>query len=239
MLVKSLLSGLVKNERLLNLYLHYLSLGREHYAKKSISAEIKTEKIKLLEKAIRGGFKLKSTILFQLEQEFLHENLSLCLLLEPLAAWKYVATDKLPTSEAQISDVLNNICSPLARLLMVLNDETPSTYLPMQSVLTALVLLQMLQSKDVLLQKIKWRKSRQLSKLKGLCKDGAVILSVVKAKRSKYHLAVLLNQIVILTEKYAKNEQLTIEFLDVVRIFVYSTYQFLFVKKQTVTKKGI
>ena len=239
MLVKPLLSDLVKNEKLLNLYLRYLRLGREHYTKKGISTEIKAEKIRLLEKAIRRGCKLKSNLVCQLEQEFLRENLSLYLLLEPLAAWRYLATGKLPTSEAQMSDVLGNIISPLARLLMVLNDETPSTYLPMQSMLTALILLQMLQDKDVFLQKLKWRKKRQLSKLRGLCRDGSVILSVVKTKRVKYRLAVLLNSLVLLTEKYAKNEQPTIEFLDAVRIFVYSICQFLFVKKQTVTKKGI
>ena len=236
---KSLLSGLVKNERLLDLYLRYLRLGWEHYTKKGISSEIKTEKIRLLEKVIRRGCKLKNNLICQLEQEFLCENLSLYLLLEPLAAWRYSATNKLPTSEVQLTDVIGNISSPLSRFLMVLNDETPSTYLPMQSALTALILLKMLQEKNAFLQKIKWRKSRQLSKLRGLCKDGLIILSVVKTKRIKYRLAVLLNRIMCLTEKYAKNKQPTIELLDAVRIFVYSTYLFLVTKKRTVTKKGI
>lgn len=239
MLVKPLLSDLVKNEKLLNLYLRYLRLGWEHYTKKGISTEIKAEKIRLLEKAIRRGCKLKSNLVCQLEQEFLRENLSLYLLLEPLAAWRYLATDKLPTSETQLTDVVGNISSPLSRFLMVLNNETPSTYLPMQALLTAWILLQMLQEKDAFLQKLKWHKSRQLSKLRGLCKDGAVILAVVKSKRLKYRLAVLLNRISILTEKYAKNEQPTIEFLDALRIFVYSVTQFLLIKKRTVTKKGI
>lgn len=239
MTTEHILSGLVKNKPLFDLYLRYLHLGRTHYGKKGITSQVKAEKLKLLERAIRGGCRLQNNLIYHLQQAFVRENLSLYLLLEPLAAWRYLATDKLPTSETQLTDVVGNISSPLSRFLMVLNNETPSTYLPMQALLTAWILLQMLQEKDAFLQKLKWHKSRQISKLKGLCKDGAVILAVVKSKRLKYRLAVLLNRISILTEKYAKNEQSTIEFLDALRIFVYSVTQFLLIKKRTVTKKGI
>ena len=236
---KNLLSGLVKNQKLLDMYLRYLHFGRVHYTETNITPQVKTEKIRLLETAVRHGYRIENSLIYRLQQEFVRENLSLYLLLEPLATWRYLATQKLPESETQLTDVLGNISSPLARFLMALNDETPSTYFPIQSLITALILLQMFQQKDVFLQKIKWRKNGKVSKLKGLLKDGFTVLSVVKSKKLKYRLAVLLNKAYVLTEKFAKNKQPTIEILDAVRIFLYSTTQVVFIKKRTITKREL
>jgi hypothetical protein len=175
----------------------------------------------------------------RLQQYFVTENLSLYLLIDPLLAWRYPAADKQPTSETQLSDIIGYETSPLARLLMVLNNENPSTYLPMQSLLAVLIYSDMFQNKHPVLKNIKLSKRQRLSKLKGLLKNAGILLSIVRSKRLKYRAAILLNTASILADKYEKNQQFRIDFLDVLRIYLYSIIQFLFVRKRTVTKKGI
>ena len=145
MFKQSLITDLVRpyQQPLVDLYIKYLKLGNEHFGQKGVSAEVKAEKIRLLERGIRRDFPQQDNIIARLQKQFVTENLSLYLLLDPLLAWRYTATGKRPTSETQVSDIIGYETSPLARLLMVLNNENPSTYLPMQSLLVLLLFLYM------------------------------------------------------------------------------------------------
>jgi len=241
MFKQPLITDLVKPQQqpLVDLYIKYLEIGNEHFGKKGISTEVKTEKLKLLEKGIRRDVPYADNIISRLQKQFVAENLSLYLLLDPLLAWRYAASGKQPTSESQVSDIIGYETSPLARLLMVLNNENPSTYLPMQSLLALLVFSDMFQNKSPLLKSVKWARRQRCSKLKGLLKSAAVLLPIVSSKRLKYKAAILFNTASILVDKYEKNQQITIEFLDVLRIYLYSIIQFLFIRKRTVTKRGI
>ena len=224
---------------LVELYVRYLESGHEHFGKANLDPSVKLEKMRLLEKAVRRDFPFEDSILARLQQQFIAENLSLYLLLDPLLAWRYPAAGKKPTSETQLSDIIGYETSPLARLLMVLNNENPSTYLPMQSLLALLTLLDMLQNNAESLKKIKWAKRQRISKLNGLLKSAGVLLAIVHSKRLKFKSAVLLNTVAVLVNKYEKNKQFDTDFLDVLRIYAYSICQFLFIRKRTVTKKGI
>ena len=241
MFKQSLITDLVRpyQQPLVDLYIKYLKIGNEHFGQKSVSAEVKAEKIRLLERGIRRDFPQQDNIIARLQKQFVTENLSLYLLLDPLLAWRYTATGKRPTSETQVSDIIGYETSPLARLLMVLNNENPSTYLPMQSLLALLVFSDMFQNKSPLLKAVKWSKKQRCSKLTGLLKNAGVLLSIVRSKRLKYKAAILLNTAAVLVEKYEKNQQMFLSVLDVLRIYLYSCSQFLFIRKQTVTKKGI
>lgn len=220
-------------------YCRYLRLGWQHYADKKIEPKLKIAKISLLEKAIRKDFPLPDTLLARLQKAFVVENLSLYLLLEPLQIWRWLAADKKNVTEAQISEIIAGLASPAARMLMVLNNEGPSTYLPMTSLLSAQYLLNALENKDALLQKSGKRKRFWLSKINGLLKNAAVILRVIKSKRLKFLLATELNRLVLQVDKMQNNKQSGIEGLDRIKIFLYSLYQFIVIRRRTTQTRGI
>lgn len=229
---------IAKNEHhsLIDDYFSYLQSGLIHYAKEDIGKEVKKHKLELLEKALRKDFPLSKSLVARLQKHFLKENLSLYLLLDPIYAWKYLASGKIPTSETQISEFSNLFISPFARLIMALYDENPGTYLPLSSLFSALFLLDVFQNNLPFSVKLKLSKRQKISKLKGLAKNSAVILSVVKSKRLKFMLALALNQTKVMIKRYENNKQPQIPLIDNIAVFLYSCWQFVSVKHKTIEK---
>lgn len=220
-------------------YCRYLRLGQQHFFEVSKAAELKTEQIKLLERAIRKEFPVPNTLLKRLQRAFVEENLSLYLLLEPLQAWRRLALNRPTETEAQISEIITCLAAPAVRLLMVLNDENPSTYLPMTSLFSARYLLGELEYKSPLLAKVKKTRRFWYGKLRGLLKNAFVVLTVIKSKRLKFMLATELNRTALQADKAQNNKQQKIELLDRIKIFLYSCYQFVMIKRRTTETKGI
>ena len=163
-------------------YCLFLQLGWEHFFDAAELSGIKSEQIKLLERAIRKDFPLKDSLLGRLQKAFVTENLSLYLLLEPLQVWRWLASIGKTETEVKVSEIIGRLMSPAARMLMVLSDENPSTYLPMTSLLTAHFLQKELEYKSELLSKVKRTRRFWFGKLRGLLKNAFVILAVVKSK---------------------------------------------------------
>ena len=228
-----------KHRKLWQDYCRYLRLGWQHYGEDKNNSKLKTEKIRLLERAVRKDFPLSNSILAHLQKAFVAENLSLYLLLEPLRVWRWLAADKKKVTEAQISEIVADLASPAARMLMVLNNESPSTYLPITSLLSAQYLLNAVENKDELLQKSSKRKRFWLGKINGLLKNAAVILRVIKSKRLKFLLAMELNRLALQVGKVQNNKQSKVESLDRIKIFLYSLYQFTVIKRRTTQTRGI
>ena len=208
--------SLVKNEhyQLIDDYFRYLNCGLLHYAKENVEKQVKKQKLELLEKALRKDSRLENSLIYRLQQEFLKENLSLYLLLDPMYAWRYLAEEKMPTSEA----------------------ENPATYLPLSSFFSALFLTDLYNNKLPLIAKVKLSKRQRLSKLKGLLKNAGVILSLVNSKRLKFKLALALNEAKILLKYQENNKQPKITLIDSTRVFLYSVWQFFSVKHKTLEK---
>ena len=129
--------------------------------------------------------------------------------------------------------------SPLARFIMALHNESPSSYMPATTLISALLILQMLNANDSFLHKTRWSRKQKLTKLRGLLVNSKVLLAIINSKYLLFKLAVLLNTLSAQVEKYAKNQQPTITLLDECRIFLYSLYQIITTKHQSVDKKGI
>lgn len=220
----------------LELYFAYWQLGWQHFSKNNLSPTTKEKQIRLLEKAIRKDFPLKHNLLAKLQQAFVAENLSLYLLLDLLSAWKYLANEAEIKTEAQLSDIIGYAASPLARMIMALNNEVPSTYLPMQSLLCAMMWYNLSKQKSPLLQKIKLSAKQKNSKLNGLLQNAAVLLAIISRKKLKFQMALLLNRLNIIMQN---NKQAKLCALDELKIFLYSVYQFMVVRKRTLTQKGI
>lgn len=219
-------------------YCRYLENGWHHFADNRFSAAVKQEKLRLLEMAIRKDFPLPDTLLARLQKQFVAENLSLYLLLEPVQAWRYLATLSATLSETQISEIIGRISSPAARMIMVLNDETPSTYLPMTALLSAQWLLRLRAEKSKLIKNMKHSEKQWQSKLNGLWKNAFVLLEIVKSKRLKFKLAQNLAALKLEIAS-GNNKQQKIDFLDRMKIFLYSIYWFVTVKKRTICKKEL
>ena len=220
-------------------YCLYLRLGQKHFTDRRRSHAVQTEQIRLLEEAIRKEFPLKRSLLARLQQNFVKENLSLYLLLEPLQSWQWYAGGKMPNTEAQISELVSRVAAPAARLLMVLNEENPSTYLPMTSLLSAMFLTEAVANKAEILQKLKKTRRFWYGKLRGLLKNATILPAIVKSKRLKFLLAVQINTAALKIDMLQNNKQRPIEQLDRLKIFVYSIYQFVTVRKRTTETKGI
>lgn len=228
-----------KYQPLIGDYLAFLQLGQKHFGNPKVSSAARTEKLKLLEKALRRPSPFQNGLIARLQQNFLKENLSISLLLEPLSAWRYRAADKMPASGPQVSEILNHLLSPAARLFLVLDDENPSTYLPLTSLFIMLFLLEIFRDNPDYIKKAKMSKRQKESRLKGLHKSAAVLLQLVKSKRLKFRLALLLNTAEFQFKAFQNNKQQKPSLLDYTLIFLYSTAQFLFIKRKSVNNKGI
>ncbi len=221
---------------ILELYLRYWQMGWRSFTTTNKDTTTKQEQIRLLEKAIRRDFPLKQNLLAQLQRAFVAEDVSLSLLLDLLSVWRYLATDRQPTSEEQLSEIIGATVSPPARLIMVLNNEQPSTYLPAQALLSAVLWRDLWIKKSTLVQKIKLSTRQKNSKLSGQLKSATVLLTIVQSKRLKWRLALFLNRMAIL---WQNNKQERIGVLDEIKIILYSIYQFFMVRHRTVTRRGI
>lgn len=219
-------------------YLLYIKLGWKHFGNKDLSSDIRLTKIRLLEKALRKPTPVNGLI-FRLQNAFVKENISLSILLEPLSAWRFLAEDKFPTSGSQLSEILNRLLSPAARLVLALDDENPCTYFPLTSLLVLLFMLELFKTSDIFQKKTKMNKKQKESQLSGLYKNSKVLLSLIKNKRLKFRLALLLNTACLHTDFFKNNKQHNSTFLDYFRIILYSVLQFLFIKRKSVENKGI
>lgn len=220
-------------------YRQYLDLGWRHFGISAKLTDDKEHELKLLEKALRKEFNRPRSMLARLQKEFVAENISAVLLTEPLASWRYLAAKQYPADEKQLTAMLNNIVSAQARLLMVLNDEHPSLYLPMTSLVLVLHLLKLLQDKAALLGKMHWTRKQQSRRLYGLLKSAEVLLQIAHSKRLKIRLALLINKCKFAVDAYKNNKQCKIGYLDAIKIYLYSILQFVTIRHKTVEKKGL
>ena len=217
-------------------YCHYLTIGCERYGGNRFAAGLKLEKLRLLERAIRKDFPLPDTLLSRLQKHFVANNLSTYLLLEPVQAWRYLAAPE-PLTEVRLAEIIGRLAAPAGRLLMALNDENPSTYLPMTALLTAEMRFEWIAPAKTR-QKILKSSAKKLGRnLDGLWKNAFVILSVIHSKRLKFRLAIFLEELRIKIKRRQNNKQLDMDFLDRTRIFLYSAYHFITIKRRTTNKQ--
>lgn len=225
-----------KFREFLELYMCFWQEGWNHYSQHRVSAEVKKEKLRLLEKAMRRRYTVTSTKLARLQKLFVQENISLYLLLDMLPAWRYLAQNREIYDEMQISEILSSSSSPLARLIMVLNDQSPDSYMPMQSMIVTLMWIMLTEKELNVGSRIKISSRQKISHIKGGLKNAAVLLQIVSSKRLKFKLAFLYNTLSI----YADHKHRGLTPLDVLKIFLYSVIQFLWIKKRTtLVQKGI
>lgn len=213
--------------------------GNQHFCCKYKDAELKEEKIRLLEKAMRRPCALSKNLLAKLQNSFVQENISISILLDLLVVWRYWAAENFPTSEQQFTDMCGYIAAPLARLIMALNNESPSTYLPMTALLSETLYSTEGVFPVIVTAKLKITSKQRKNKCAGWLKNAAVLLEIVSGKRLKMQLALLLNYRKLQLKYMMNNKQPSKSLLDEVAIFLYSFYQWMTIRKKTLHNKGI
>lgn len=240
MLIDNLLSLIpAEKHSLWRDYTNFIELGRARFAYEEDKTDFKEEKIRLLEKAVRRDLGGSKNILSRLQKDFIKENLSISLLTDWLVVWRYTATMPLPLSERRLSDIIGYAASPLARMIMALNNENPSVYLPFSSLISAVLFLQAEEEGYKLFKGCKWSAKQKRGKLKGWLKNSRVLLNVVKSKRLKFKMALLLNRLDFYERTRSNNQQRHTTFLDEMRIFLYSIWQFVTIPHKSVKIKGL
>jgi hypothetical protein len=218
-------------------YCHYLETGWRRFGGNLFDTPTKNEQLRLLETAVRKDFVLKNTLLSRLQKAFVVENLSLYLLLEPIQAWRYLSASKKADSESRIAEVVGKFTAPAARMLCVLNEETPSAYLPLTAMLSLDMFLNWNEWKSDLPKNFARSDKKQNEKLVGLWKNAFVLLEIVNSKRLKFKLAGLLRRQQLNIQRRFNNKQPQIDFLDRIDIFLYSLYWFIIIPKRTLKQK--
>ncbi|MBQ4400099.1 MAG: hypothetical protein II830_02245 [Alphaproteobacteria bacterium] len=236
-----LLTSLIPNEKqaLWKLYLNFLYAETKRFEFEKSKVAIKEEKIRLLEKVLRCNTLAKNNIIAELQKGFINENLSVSLLTDWLVVWRYSAITEPPLNEKRISDIIGTAASPLARMIMALNNENPSIYLPFSSLVSAVLFLYIKHNNHPILKGCKWRLSQQLSKLKGWLKNAEILLNVVSSKRLKFKIALLINRLKIFQQAFQNNKQYQIGILDEIKIILYSVWQFMTIRHKSVIIRGL
>ena len=236
-----LLTSLIPNEKqaLWKLYLNFLYAETKRFEFEKCKVAIKEEKIRLLEKVLRCNNLAKNNIIAELQKGFINENLSVSLLTDWLVVWRYSAITEPPLNEKRISDIIGTSASPLARMIMALNNENPSIYLPFSSLVSAVLFLYIKHNNYPMLKGCKWRLSQQRSKLKGWLKNAEILLNVVSSKRLKFKIALLINRLKIFQQAFQNNKQYQIGILDEIKIILYSVWQFMTIRHKSVIIRGL
>lgn len=240
MLIDMLTSLLPTEKReLWQLYRQFIKVGNKNFCFEENREDIKKEKLRLLEKAIYRDYQTSLNVLARLKQKFKVEGLSESLLIDWLVVWKYTSALQPPLNEKRLSDIIGYAASPTARMIMALNNENPSVYLPFCSLVSAILFLQLTNERSPLLQGAKWSLKQRRSKLKGWLKNARVLLNVVGSRRLKFYLALLINRLNMYERAFQNNKQCKIGILDKVKIFLYSIWQFVMVRHKSFEIKGM
>ena len=126
----------------------------------------------------------EKTLLGYLQQEFIKENLSLSLLLEPLDGFEWLSKNRYPLALSVSSPILLQIITPFARLIATINRQHPPFYQPFANLICAFLWLYITEMPEQVgyLNKagITLNKEKMTSDLPLLHKEALQILPVIK-----------------------------------------------------------
>ena len=122
-------------------YIYFVELGLKASENMNIKPEIKLKKFDLLYRQIFKNCALKNNLISKLQNKFIEENISLSLLSDMINIFKYKVTDSHFTNSASLNNYRQNFASVYARLIMTLNDLSPSVYIPLVSAIMCTIII--------------------------------------------------------------------------------------------------
>lgn len=185
----------------------------------------------------------KKTLLGSLQQEFINNNLSLSLLLEPLDGFEWLSKKLYPLEFSSSSPIILQIISPVARLIGTLNNQHPPFYQPFINLLFVYLSLYLLNMPELssMFEKsgIKTDRKKIKQTLPLILEESRQILPVTIGLCFKVKIAFYLGLGKRLLEKRAKHSKNNINFLDYVNAFLYGLWYMITTKGSSRNLKQI
>ena len=122
-----------RNHPLMMAYLKWMIL----LAKRGLHLKPATEaQFNRIYRAVNRTWNKRNTLGY-LQQEFIKENLSLSLLLEPLQGFEWLSKNRYPLTFTGSSPIMLQIVAPFARFVAALNNQHPPFYQPFANLVCA------------------------------------------------------------------------------------------------------
>lgn len=209
-------------------YIYFVELGLKASENMNIKPEIKLKKFDLLYRQIFKNCALKNNLISKLQNKFIEENISLSLLSDMINIFKYKVTDSHFTNSASLNNYRQNFASVYARLIMTLNDLSPSVYIPLVSAIMCTIIIT--QEKN---------SNNNIERLDGLLRDAKILPLIIKNNSFRFKSWYFIETLEILTTKYKQGLSLKISNFNLIKIFVYASFKWLFVRVKTLKNRGI
>ena len=179
----------------------------------------------------------KKFLLGQLQDQFINENLSLSLLLEPLDGYERLAKNTYPLTFSTAAPILLQIIGPLARIVTVLNQQHPIIYQPMTNLIYIYIGLDIIKQNEI--KKIAKNvyfsiNSNEIEQnLIYMHQETQYILSLIKGIKFKLKIAFFLGLSKILINKKDKKN---IILLDNINAFLYGLWYIIKIRGHTISR---
>ena len=208
-------------------YVCFVELCLKLANNQKITESVKLKKFDLLHRQIFKNCSLKNNLICRLQKAFIAENISLSLLSDMINIVKQKASQNLFENTTFYNNYQQNFASNLARFIMVLNDLTPSVYIPLVSVVLCSIIL------------ADTTKNVSSERINGLLKDAKLLPLIVKNKGFRLKAWCFIEALEIFTYKHSKNLKLKISNFDLIKIFTCASFKWLFVRVKTLKSRGI
>ena len=196
----------------------------------------------LLYKAVSHHWS-EQRLLGYLQQQFIKENLSLSLLLEPIDGFDWLAKNRYPLKFSGSSPIMLQIISPLARFIAALNNQHPPFYQPFSNLICAFLTLYVLNTpsleKTLKASGITVDKENLNQTLPLLFAEAKQILLVTKGLVFRCKIGMYLGFCRRLIEKNQKKNKKKIDFLDYFNSFLYGLWYTLTIKGKPIRQNRI
>jgi len=193
----------------------------------------------LLYKAVSRHWSEK-TLLGNLQQQFIKENLSLSLLLEPIDGFDWLSKNRYPLQFSGSSPIMLQVIAPLTRFIAALNNQHPPFYQPFSNLMCAYLTLYVLNMPELekILKKsgITADKENLRNSLPLLFAEAKQVLLVTKGLINRCKIGWYLGLCHTLIEK---NKQKKIDFLDYFNSFLYGLWYTLTIRGKPIRQNRI
>ena len=179
----------------------------------------------------------RRTLLGRLQEGFIARNLSLSVLLEPLDGCEWLSKKRYPLELASASPVWLQIISPVARLIAVLNNQSPPFYQPFSNLAFVYVVryLEAVPQLSAALQEagVAVDKQRLYEDLPLLHKESLHLLSAASGIFFRLKIGFFIGLGRRLCRPESKKIRQKINFFDYVNAFLYGLWHTLAIKNKT------
>ena len=179
----------------------------------------------------------KNLLLGQLQDQFINENLSLSMLLEPLDGYERLAQNTYPLTFSTASPILLQIIGPIARIVTVLNQQYSIIYQPMTNLIYIYIGLDIIKQKEIknIAKNVHFSiNSNEIEQnLIYMHQETLHILPLIKGIKFKLKIAFSLGLSKILINKKDKKN---IILLDYINAFLYGLWYIIKIRGHTLSR---